>query len=98
MITRQEFLVQARIEVTVLETWVEAGWIVPQRQGEDLAFAEVDLARARLIRELGNDLGVNPEGISIVLDLLDQVHGLRRTVRTLAQELRSARTAERERG
>jgi chaperone modulatory protein CbpM len=36
-----------------------------------------------LIRDLRDDFGVNDEGVSIVLDLIDQVHGLRRTLREL---------------
>jgi chaperone modulatory protein CbpM len=91
MISRQDFIVRARIEVTVLDQWIAAGWLVPHHSDHDLTFAEVDLARARLIRELRDDFGVNAEGIEIVLDLIDQMHGLRRSVRTLAAELRAAR-------
>ena len=32
-------------------------------------------------------MGVNDEAIPIILDLIDQVHGLRRTVRTLLSEV-----------
>ena len=46
-------------------------------------FSEVDLARARLIRDLKVDLGVNDDGIAIVLHLLDQLHGLRRLLREM---------------
>jgi chaperone modulatory protein CbpM len=35
------------------------------------------MARAQLILDLERDLGVNREGIGIILSLLDQVHGLR---------------------
>ena len=56
----------------------------------------MDLARAELIRDLRDDLGVNDEGISVVLHLLDQVHGLRRSMQHLLNEMRSGRqgTAE----
>jgi chaperone modulatory protein CbpM len=40
-------------------------------------FYEADLARAQLIRDLIDDLGVNTEGVGIVLNLVDQLHGLR---------------------
>ena len=43
-------------------------------------FTEADLARAQLIRDLQHDLGVNREGIGIILNLLDQVHGLRQAL------------------
>ena len=49
----------------------------------------VDLARAQLIRDLREDLGVNDEGISVVLHLVDQMHGLRRSMRDLIDEMRA---------
>jgi chaperone modulatory protein CbpM len=39
------------------------------------------MARACLIRDLQRDLGVNEEAIPVILDLLDQLHGLRRVLR-----------------
>jgi chaperone modulatory protein CbpM len=51
----------------------------------------VDLARAKLIRDLRDDLGVNDEGISVILHLLDQVHGLRRSMQHLLNEMRTGR-------
>ncbi len=48
-----------------------------QENETEPAFTEADLARARLIRELKRDFGVNDEGIGVILNLLDQVHGLR---------------------
>ena len=34
----------------------------------------------RLIHDLQHDLGVNREGIGIILNLLDQLHGLRQAL------------------
>jgi chaperone modulatory protein CbpM len=79
-----EFLLAARVEATVLETWVEAGWLVPRRDADAADFSEADLARAQLIRDLQHDMGVNEEAIPIILDLIDQVHGLRRMLREVA--------------
>jgi chaperone modulatory protein CbpM len=75
-----------RVEATVLETWIEAGWIVPR---EDAAsrFSQVDVARAQLIRDLKHEIGVNDEGIAIILDLIDQIHGLRGRLRELCTAL-----------
>jgi chaperone modulatory protein CbpM len=83
MIATREFLLRARIDAETLETWVEAGWLRTPAQGEAERFADIDLARARLIRDLQQDMRVNTEGITIILDLVDQVHGLRRTLREL---------------
>jgi hypothetical protein len=38
------------------------------------------VARAQLIRDLKDDLGVNDEGVGVILNLVDQVHGLRRVL------------------
>ena len=51
-------------------------------------FSDIDLARARLIADLRGDLGVNDEAIPVVLDLIDQIHGLRRLVRELLERSR----------
>ena len=80
----REFLVAARIEETVLTAWVEAGWLIPGREQQEHDFSETDLARARLIRDLQHDMGVNEEAVPIILDLIDQVHGLRQMLREVA--------------
>jgi chaperone modulatory protein CbpM len=77
----EEFVVRARLTYTTLETWVEAGWLLPDRAGPAPEFSDVDLARAQLIHDLTHDLGVNDEGVAIILDLVDQMHGLRHTLR-----------------
>lgn len=79
----QELGAALRVEESVIEAWIEAGWIVPS--GEDGAprFSDRDIARARLIQDLGEQLGVNAEGIGVALDLLDQLHGLRFVLRRL---------------
>jgi chaperone modulatory protein CbpM len=90
MIPVDEFVVKIHIERRIVESWIAAGWLMPQRDPE-LAFSDVDLARAQLIRELKEDFGVNDEGISLILHLLDQVHGLRRSMRELLEQMRTTR-------
>jgi chaperone modulatory protein CbpM len=74
-----------------LEGWIAAGWIIPPQREPEVAFSDVDLARAQFIRDLRDDLGVNDEGISVILHLLDQVHGLRRSMQHLLNEMRTGR-------
>jgi len=74
----QEFLLAARIDRAVMAAWIEAGWLAPHCMSGK--FLDVDVARARLIQDLG-DMGVNNEGIAVILDLVDQLHGLRRALR-----------------
>jgi chaperone modulatory protein CbpM len=81
MIDTTEFLVHARIDAQVLETWVAEGWLVPRHDVEAPRFAEIDVARAQLIHDLRDAMGVNDEGVTVILDLVDQIHGLRRTLR-----------------
>jgi chaperone modulatory protein CbpM len=95
MITISEFLVRVRIDRHLLENWIAAGWLIPQRDPE-LIFSDIDLARAQLIRELKEDFGVNDEGISLILHLLDQLHGLRRSMHGALEEMR--RNVQRLRG
>ncbi len=88
MISRQEFLLRARVDDTTLTAWIAEEWIIPRSTAAEPEFAEVDLARAELIRDLKRDLEVNDAGIGVILNLVDQVHGLRRTLAELLQERR----------
>jgi chaperone modulatory protein CbpM len=80
MISRTDFLLRSHIDEMTLDIWIMEEWLVPQHAGNDAQFSEEDLARARLIQELQHDLGVNREGVGVILNLLDQVHGLRRAL------------------
>ena len=91
MISTQEFLVRARLDHRSLETWIAAGWLIPPQTAPELAFSDVDLARAQLIRDLREDLGVNDDGISVVLHLIDQLHGLRRSMQELLAAMRAGK-------
>jgi chaperone modulatory protein CbpM len=87
MLGSRDFLLRARLDAASLEAWIEAGWLAPRRTGSERIFSEFDLARAWLIRDLRDDMGVNDEGIAVALGLLDQVHGLRQALRRLGSAL-----------
>jgi chaperone modulatory protein CbpM len=91
MITVEEFLIRARVERRSLQTWIAAGWLVPPQTDPEPMFSDVDLARAQLIRDLHEDFGVNDEGVSVILHLIDQMHGLRRSMHELLNQMRSDR-------
>jgi chaperone modulatory protein CbpM len=78
-----EFIVHARLDAEVLETWISAGWLAPREEAEMRHFSEIDLARAELIRDLTHGMGVNEEGIAVILDLVDQLHGVRQALREI---------------
>ena len=88
MITEREFLERARLDRATLSIWIEEEWLIPSRGADELAFTEMDLARAHLIRDLKDNMGVNDPGLGVILHLLDQMHALRRA---LADTLSSAR-------
>jgi chaperone modulatory protein CbpM len=92
MISIHEFVIRARVEQQAVETWIAAGWLVPPQTAPEPMFSDVDLARAQLIRDLREDLGVNDEGVAVILHLLDQMHGLRGSMQSLLAEMRDART------
>jgi chaperone modulatory protein CbpM len=89
MITVQEFLLRCRVEHRALEAWITAGWLIPPQTEPEIMFSDVDLARAQLIRDLREDFGVNDEGVAVILHLVDQMHGLRRSMQDLLDELHS---------
>ena len=95
MITVQEFLLRCRVEHRSLEAWIAAGWLIPPQTEPELMFNDVDLARAQLIRDLHEDFGVNDEGVSVILHLIDQMHGLRRSMQDLLDELHARGTTSR---
>jgi chaperone modulatory protein CbpM len=88
MMQLEEFLIRARLERRSLETWLAAGWLIPPQTDPEPMFSDVDLARAQLIHDLREDFGVNDEGISVILHLIDQMHGLRRSMRELLDDMR----------
>ncbi len=88
IISKLDFLERARLDRETLEVWIEEQWLLPSRTADELVFTEMDLARAKLIRDLRHEMGVNDAGVGVVLNLLDQIHGLRKI---MAELLRSAR-------
>lgn len=88
MIPVQEVRSRLRIDQQHLDSWIAQGWLLPQRHPET-AFSEVDVARANLIKELKEDFGVNDPGVSLILHLLDQLHGVRCSMRELLSQVRA---------
>ena len=86
-----EFRHCLKIEVTELELWIQQGWLAPQTHEDQRHFRDVDLARARLILDLTNGVGVNEAGIDVIMDLVDQLHGLRMIMRATSSRLWATR-------
>ena len=97
MLDTREFLLHARLDAESLDAWIAAGWLLPRRERGARRFAEIDVARAQLIHDLKGDLGINDEGVDVILDLVDQIHGLRRTLRELMSSIHAQPDAMRRR-
>jgi chaperone modulatory protein CbpM len=89
MLTIEQLQVHLNLDAGTLQLWIEEGWLLPRRD-PDLTFSEGDVARAQLILDLKCEMGVNDEGIGIILSLVDQTHGLRRVLRELLQASQEA--------
>jgi chaperone modulatory protein CbpM len=75
-----EFRRALKIDVTMVDVWIEQGWLLPEARAGDREFRDDDVARARLILDLTQDMGVNEAGVDLIMDLVDQIHGLRGTL------------------
>jgi chaperone modulatory protein CbpM len=78
------------LDSEVLDRWVDSGWLIPHDDLAGRGFSGVDLARAQLIRDLQN-LGVNDHSVPIILDLIDQLHGVRNVLRQMLLTAKAAR-------
>ena len=70
-----------------LRHWIAERWVRPEPASEGYVFRDVDVARVRLIVELRRDLAIDEEALPVVLQLLDQVYGLRRRLRAMSEAL-----------
>lgn len=86
---RYEFLRQSGLRADALNVWVDDGWLTPSDLDGEWSLTDADVARMRLIRDLMADLGVNAEAVPIILDLIDQLHGVRRALLEVLVALRT---------
>ena len=88
-LSKQEFLSLSGMEHDTLNAWIEEEWLIPSGSSVEPSFFDIDVARARLIRDLQLDFGVNDEGVGVILNLVDQLHGMRRTLMELRDAVRT---------
>jgi chaperone modulatory protein CbpM len=72
------------VEVT---RWIENRWVLPDAEGEQWLFHEVDIARVELILEIRHEFAVDDEAMAVVLGLLDQLYSVRRQMRRLCDAI-----------
>jgi chaperone modulatory protein CbpM len=90
---QREFLARSDLRADALNIWLETGWLVPMFRDGVHHYFEIDLARVQLIHDLQHDLGINDEGVAVVLDLIDQVGGLRHVLREVLRALQAQPSA-----
>jgi len=88
IISKLDFLYRSQLDQETLEVWIQEEWLVPSETEGEPAFSEADLARAKLIRHLTHDMGVNNEGVGVILNLLDQMHSLRKAMADMQLAMR----------
>lgn len=76
-----------RLHLRELRLWVREGWLRPAEGEGGPVFDDLDVARIRLICDLRKEMALPADAIPVVLSLLDQVHGLRRELRGLADAI-----------
>ena len=87
MLTERDLLSRVeRLTVTRLRVWVAQGWIKPAGAAAQ-NYSEADLARAALICNLEDELGFNEDDVPVLLNLIDQIHGLRAELKGLLDAL-----------
>ena len=81
---KREVFIAGDIDPERLSAWIDAGWLCPgsDKPGPE-SLSDADLARAQLICDLKDEFGINDEGVEVILDLLDQIHGLRLVMRQM---------------
>jgi len=97
MTTLDELLrIHHRLTTVHVERWVARGLRRPAADGQNWVFEPGDVARARLLADLTDDLGFDDEAVETVVDLLDQVHTLRRQLHQLGMAIGRQPTETRE--
>ena len=87
MLSEKDLLARVQtLTVTRLRVWVAQGWIKPADAAAQ-SYSEADLARAALICNLEDELGFAEEDVPVLLNLIDQIHGLRAELRGLLATL-----------
>lgn len=80
--TLSELCISCKVDADWIATLVEYGAIEPtgQRQSE-WQFSSLAVVRVARARRLERDLSLNPSGIALALDLLDEIEELRARLR-----------------
>ncbi len=97
MTTLDELLrLHGRLTTVHVERWVARGLLRPSGTAEAWSFEQIDVARARLLAELIDEMGFDDESVETVVDLVDQVNTLRRQLDLLGHAIAEQPSTTRE--
>lgn len=68
-----------------IQSWIQNQWLKPEKKEDNYLFYEIDEARARLILDLRDNLGISEDAMSLVLNLIDQLYTTRRQMKYLCE-------------
>ncbi|ADP71178.1 hypothetical protein Rvan_1942 [Rhodomicrobium vannielii ATCC 17100] len=85
MIGETEIVARFRLDEKVLQRWIAAGWVKPRRGPEGFLFDETDVARTHFLCDLSYDMDLGDEEMTMVLSLVDQLHGARALLRAMTE-------------
>lgn len=66
-----------------LESYVRSGVVQPVQSQQGPLFRDLDLARLQLVVDLSEGYHLDDEALTLVLSLVDQLHGLRGDMRAI---------------
>lgn len=80
------------IETHTLRYYEKLGLVNPYRsKGNIRYYSESDIEKLRRIKSLVNDLGINPAGVEVIMDMSKRILDLQHTVEQLDEELNTLR-------
>ncbi|TKW68255.1 MAG: hypothetical protein DI616_03915 [Paracoccus denitrificans] len=84
-----EELIEAIEELTAprLARYVKLRMVVPVMSDAGESYREIDRARVQLLCNLTEDYGLDGDALSLMMNTLDEVHGLRGELRALMSAL-----------
>jgi chaperone modulatory protein CbpM len=74
----------AGLQRSDLETWIREELVAPRHEAGTLLFTDMECARIRLICTLHYELEIDPETLSVVLSLVDQLYDTRQRLLSLS--------------
>src|SRR4051812_15760801 len=86
-LTLDDLALHTAMHPAMVERLVEFGLLTPMRQEGADVFDASAVSRLRTIGRLRRTLGINLDGISVILDLLDKVRALQRENENLRNRL-----------